>query len=99
MQGASGHMWPIRRATSSLTLYNCARKCGISFACTHHHATLMATSSVSRGGAAAAATLSNCSRAATHCPFANAEERGRLLAHVRAHLTTASAPSGAPVST
>lgn len=29
---------------------------------------------------------SNCSRAATHRPFANATERGRLLAHVRAHL-------------
>lgn len=35
---------------------------------------------------------SNCGRAATHRPFANAAERTRLLAHVRAHLTTA--PTG-----
>ena len=33
---------------------------------------------------------SNCSRIATHRPFANSEERARLMAHVRAHLTTAS---------
>jgi hypothetical protein len=41
---------------------------------------------------------SNCSRAATHRPFANATERGRLLAHVRAHLvqpTPAAAPAAA----
>lgn len=40
---------------------------------------------------------SNCGRRATHQPFANANERGRLLAHVRAHLTmpTADAAVGA----
>jgi hypothetical protein len=41
---------------------------------------------------------SNCSRAATHRPFANATERGRLLAHVRAHLvqpTPIAAPAAA----
>ena len=39
---------------------------------------------------------SNCGRRATHRPFANSAERGRLLAHVRAHLTvpTAAANSG-----
>jgi hypothetical protein len=38
-----------------------------------------------------------CGRRATHRPFANANERGRLLAHVRAHLVmapTAAAASG-----
>lgn len=32
----------------------------------------------------------NCSRAASHRPFANAAERTRLLNHVRSHLTTTS---------
>jgi hypothetical protein len=36
----------------------------------------------------------NCGRAATHRPFANAGERERLLTHVRTHLTTDS-PSAA----
>lgn len=44
---------------------------------------------------------SNCSRAATHRPFANATERGRLLAHVQAHLVqpTPAAASAAAAST
>ena len=34
---------------------------------------------------------SNCSRAATHCAFANANERAQLLAHVRTHLVASPA--------
>lgn len=34
---------------------------------------------------------SNCGRSSTHRPFANAGERARLLAHMRAHLTAAPA--------
>ena len=37
----------------------------------------------------------NCGQVATHRPFANAGERTRLLAHVRAHLTTPPAAAAA----
>ena len=36
---------------------------------------------------------SNCSRVATHRPFANPDERTRLHAFVRNHLTVAAAPA------
>ena len=38
---------------------------------------------------------SNCGRAATHRPFANAAERERLLTHVQTHLM---APAAAPAA-
>ena len=41
----------------------------------------------------------NCGRAATHRPFANAGERTRLLAHVRAHLSAAPAAPAAAAGT
>ena len=42
---------------------------------------------------------SNCGRASTHRPFANATERTRLLAHVRAHLVVAPAAPAAGAGT
>lgn len=37
-----------------------------------------------------------CSRRATHCPFASQVERGRLLAHIQNHLTVTASPPGVP---
>ena len=92
----SVYMSRILLSTSRSMLCNCAHKCGISFACTRHHANNngneFCVSWWGRGNC-----FTNCSRAAAHGPFANAVERGRLLEHVRAHLTTASAsPAAAP---